>query len=125
MFHVDRAQRLQQVEWNADGGHGIFYLETCQYPNIQTCTAQNYRHGVLHDSEIDLWLKQEVSRKLKPALLCVIDMRSELQTSSDKTANMHRGVSSRADHQALEQIHWEASEYSCANVRVRILPVLR
>jgi hypothetical protein len=102
MFQVDRAQRLQQVEWNADDGRGIFYLEAWQYSNIQTCTAQNYRHGILHDSEIDLWLKQEVSRRPMPALWCFTNTCRELRKSIDKTADMHRGVSSHLHHHALD-----------------------
>jgi hypothetical protein len=59
MFQVEQAQPLQQVEWIADDGHGIVYVEAWQCPNRQTYTAQNFRHGILHDSEVDLWLEQK------------------------------------------------------------------
>ena len=60
MFDVQRASSLERVDWEAEIEHGIYHIEAFRYPGIQTCTAQNYRHGKLHDSEIEAWLKQEV-----------------------------------------------------------------
>lgn len=34
-------------------------------PNRQIYMAQNFRHGILHNSEVDLWLEQKVSGKVE------------------------------------------------------------
>lgn len=60
MFRLGRDTRLKQATWVKVDTAEIEYVEAWKYSKDDECRSDNFRHGVLHDSELDMWLRQTV-----------------------------------------------------------------
>ncbi|KAL9621094.1 MAG: hypothetical protein Q9160_004479 [Pyrenula sp. 1 TL-2023] len=60
MFRLGRDTRLKQATWIEADNAEIAYIEAWKYSKIDECRSDNFRHGVLRDSELDMWLHQSV-----------------------------------------------------------------
>lgn len=60
MFKLERDELIQQMKWRDLSRDEVRYVEAWKYARLGACTQENFRHGILPDSEIERWLRQVV-----------------------------------------------------------------